>query len=418
MIDVVYIKYIEGEYNIVTDTKLVFDNSFFIDKFSNINNFVKNELHFCQDWPKRILQKNKYIIILDSEDAKNAIQYIESSKNIISDLQKNKCKMIITIREGGVNDDGYTYFDFENSKYSPGELGYIVKENKISRDNFIWMSPEILINDKQYSDFNFTHKFFNLWLLKLDSISRSYYYPHMINLFKRGKNFSRLKYFYTVNSSPRSHRFELLNFLENNDLLKYGNANFFSNAHGETSNSDYHPDWRGVEMVGSKDLKWNHENYHMGAQINNNASYLPTYAINVVQSFNSYFQIITTSIYDYDENCKYPHIFFNEKIWKSIITLQPFIVMSQPNVLRMLKEFGFKTFHPYIDESYDSVLNNDERKNLIFKEIKRLCSMTRDDIHRWFWNMKDILIHNHNRLSEYSDEHYADFIKLLKENIN
>jgi len=422
MIDVVYIKYVEGEYNIVTDTELVFDNSFFIDKFYNINNFVKNELHFCQDWPKRILQKNKYIIILDGEDATQNIRYIESSKNIISDLQKNKCRIFVTIREGGVNDDGYTYFDFEKKDYAPGELEYIVKENKIPRDNFIWMSPEILIDKEHYNErgmgLSFTHKFFNLWLLKLDSVSRSHYYPHMMNLFKRGTNFSRIKYFYTVNSSPRPHRFELLNFLKNNDLLKYGNANFFSNAHGETSTDDYHPDWRDVEMVGSKDLKWNYEYYWKGAQLNNNISYLPTYAINIIQSFNSYFQIITTSIYDYDKDCKYPYIFFNEKIWKSMITLQPFIIMSQPNVLRMLKEFGFKTFHPYIDESYDSVLDNDERKNLIFKEIKRLCSMTRDEIHRWFWNMKDILIHNHNRLSEYSDEHCADFIELLKKNIN
>ena len=413
MIDVVYRKYIEGEYKIITDIDLVFDNSFFMDKFSNIKNFVNNEINLCDSIPG-----NEYVMILDGEDATQNIRYIESSKNIISDLQKNKCRIFVTIREGGVNDNGYTYFDFEKSSYFVGELVYIIKENKISRNNFIWMTPEILINSKQYNDFSFTHKFFNIWLLKLESVSRSHYYPHMMNLFKRGTNFSRIKYFYTVNSSPRPHRFELLNFLKNNDLLKYGNANFFSNAHGETSTDDYHPDWRDVEMVGSKDLKWNHEYYWEGAQLNNNISYLPTYAINVVQSFNAYFQIITTSIYDYDENCKYPYIFFNEKIWKSMITLQPFIIMSQPNTLRMLKDFGFKTFNPYIDESYDSVLDNDERKNLIFKEIKRLCSMTRDDIHKWFWNTKDILVHNHNRLSEYSDEHCADFIELLKKNIN
>ena len=44
--------------------------------------------------------------------------------------------------------------------------------------------------------------------------------------------------------------------------------------------------------------------------------------------------------------------------------------------------------------------------------------MSRKEIHDWYWNMKDILIHNYNRLSEYSDEQYDDFIKLLKENDN
>ena len=83
-----------------------------------------------------------------------------------------------------------------------------------------------------------------------------------------------------------------------------------------------------------------------------------------------------------------------------MITLQPFIIMSQPNTLRMLKEFGFKTFHPYIDESYDSVLDNDERKNLIFKEIKRLCSMTKEEIQNWYYNMQDIFIYNWKRIAE------------------
>ena len=143
MIDVVYRKYIEGEYKIITDIDLVFDNSFFMDKFSNIKNFVNNEINLCDSIPG-----NEYVMILDGEDATQNIRYIESSKNIISDLQKNKCRVFVTLREGGVNDNGYTYFDFEKSNYNEGELDYIIKENKISRNNFIWMSPEILINSK------------------------------------------------------------------------------------------------------------------------------------------------------------------------------------------------------------------------------------------------------------------------------
>ena len=101
MIDVVYIKYVDGKYNIVTDMGLVFDNSFFMDKFSNINNFVNNEINLCDNFPS-----NEYVIILDPEDAADAIRYIESSKNIISDLKKNKCRIFVTIREGAVNDNG------------------------------------------------------------------------------------------------------------------------------------------------------------------------------------------------------------------------------------------------------------------------------------------------------------------------
>ena len=68
--------------------------------------------------------------------------------------------------------------------------------------------------------------------------------------------------------------------------------------------------------------------------------------------------------------------------------------------------------------TYDGELNNEKRKLLIYDEIKRLCSMSIDDMDKWFWDMEDILVHNYNRLTEYGYEHYDDFIELLKKNIN
>jgi len=98
-----------------------------------------------------------------------------------------------------------------------------------------------------------------------------------------------------------------------------------------------------------------------------------------------------------------------------MITLQPFIFLGQPNTISLLKRFGFKTFHPLINEDYDKELNNEKRKVLIYDEIKRLCSMSIDEMDKWFWDMEDILIHNYNRLTEYGYEHYDEFISLLKE---
>ena len=59
---------------------------------------------------------------------------------------------------------------------------------------------------------------------------------------------------------------------------------------------------------------------------------------------------------------------------------------------------GFKTFDGFIDESYDDICDNDERIKKIYSEIKKLCQLSKEEIHEWYWKMEDILIHNHRHL--------------------
>jgi hypothetical protein len=91
-----------------------------------------------------------------------------------------------------------------------------------------------------------------------------------------------------------------------------------------------------------------------------------------------------------------------EKIFKPLINFQPFIFVAFPGALKLLRELGFKTFDGYIDESYDDETDNGIRMNLIIKEIDRLCKMSKEDIHKWYWQMEDILVHNHKTLLEYN----------------
>ena len=70
-----------------------------------------------------------------------------------------------------------------------------------------------------------------------------------------------------------------------------------------------------------------------------------------------------------------------------------------------MREFGFKTFHPFIDESYDNHKNPKKRFSLIENEIIRIGKMTKKEIHEWYWSMEDILVHNHKLFLEYAKEH-------------
>jgi hypothetical protein len=57
----------------------------------------------------------------------------------------------------------------------------------------------------------------------------------------------------------------------------------------------------------------------------------------------------------------------SEKIFKPISNLQPFLVIGDYLTLAELKKLGFKTFSPFIDESYDNERDSYKRMELIEK---------------------------------------------------
>ena len=125
-----------------------------------------------------------------------------------------------------------------------------------------------------------------------------------------------------------------------------------------------------------------------------------------------YFNIVTESCYY--EDC----IYMSEKIFKPISNLVPFIIVSNPFFLVKLKELGFKTFSPWIDESYDNEVDNDKRFFMILDEIKRLCSMTKEEIHKWYYEMEDILIYNQDHFANYKKQDHVNIWNEISEIIN
>jgi hypothetical protein len=49
---------------------------------------------------------------------------------------------------------------------------------------------------------------------------------------------------------------------------------------------------------------------------------------------------------------------------------------GMPGALRVLRETGYKTFSPWINEAYDLIENDEDRAVAIANEIERLCSMS------------------------------------------
>lgn len=117
---------------------------------------------------------------------------------------------------------------------------------------------------------------------------------------------------------------------------------------------------------------------------------------------NSYFSIVTETLY-FDND--YPamwhkanvedSIFFTEKTYRCFALKHPFILLGRPNSLNELRKSGYRTFYPFIDEKYDTIVDNRERFEFIISEIKRLCNMSQDEWASWVQGIKEIVDYNH-----------------------
>jgi len=103
---------------------------------------------------------------------------------------------------------------------------------------------------------------------------------------------------------------------------------------------------------------------------------------------NSWVSIVTESSYFEREHA----VFIGEKTFKPIAAAQPFIIVGSKHSLKYLRKLGYKTFHPYIDESYDD-LDDAERFIAIMNAIKKIQAI--EDKGAWYESMKDIVEHNH-----------------------
>ena len=90
-----------------------------------------------------------------------------------------------------------------------------------------------------------------------------------------------------------------------------------------------------------------------------------------------------------------------EKTVKNLYIGKPFIVMSGVDTLAKLQQFGFQTFSPWIDETYDTIENNYLRLEAIKKEIDRLATKSIEELSHIHQELLPILEHNRQTYGKY-----------------
>jgi hypothetical protein len=83
---------------------------------------------------------------------------------------------------------------------------------------------------------------------------------------------------------------------------------------------------------------------------------------------NELFQLTNFSVIVETES-ELPEYHVTEKTLKCLIFGHPFVVIGTPEYLKFLKQMGFQTYGDFIDESYDSIIDFDHRKNRVVEII-------------------------------------------------
>ena len=98
----------------------------------------------------------------------------------------------------------------------------------------------------------------------------------------------------------------------------------------------------------------------------------------------SWFSIVCETEYDNTS-------FFTEKTFKPLFSQRVFVCFAPPGHLALLKTLGFQTFDGIIDEEYDNQIDNNQRANMAWQQVKLLAA---SDPRAIYQQAKEILDHN------------------------
>ena len=87
-------------------------------------------------------------------------------------------------------------------------------------------------------------------------------------------------------------------------------------------------------------------------------------------------------------------VFLTEKTFKPIKYGQPFVILGTTDSLQHLQEQGYKTFSPWIDESYDQEQDVRFRWYAIMEITRKIANTSLEDLHRQHTEMTSVILHN------------------------
>ena len=103
---------------------------------------------------------------------------------------------------------------------------------------------------------------------------------------------------------------------------------------------------------------------------------------------DSFWHVVTETVFYYEK------LHLTEKIFKPIVSKQPFMLLAAPGNLAYLRSYGFKTFDGIIDESYDNITDNDKRIEAVVEQLHWYCNLSDQEKTNVMRAVEPIILHN------------------------
>jgi len=123
-------------------------------------------------------------------------------------------------------------------------------------------------------------------------------------------------------------------------------------------------------------------------------------SITIPNTVDAFWHVVTETVFYYDK------LHLTEKIFKPIVSKQPFMLLAAPGNLAYLRSYGFKTFDGIIDESYDTIQDPDQRTEAVVDQLAWYCSLSDME--------KQAVIYALEPVIEYNFHHfYGEFQQII-----
>ena len=205
--------------------------------------------------------------------------------------------------------------------------------------------------------------------------------------------------FNRIITDDRSYRIYFVSKLKELELLGHGLVSF-------NVTDNVFDDWR--EETASPDSKLSesakqHIEHHM---VNVDKLVIDSHELpgsasaDIPRGNDAFWHVVTETVFYYDK------LHLTEKIFKPIVSKQPFMLLAAPGNLAYLKSYGFKTFDSVIDESYDDIQDNDLRVEAVVKQLQWYCALSAEE--------KQAVIERLAPIVEYNFHHfYGEFKHII-----
>jgi len=318
----------------------------------------------------------------------NVIPEILKMNKLIDLVNQDRCKVILGYESEG-DIDMTEYNDWYSKVCKP-------LENKIKFSNFYIFNADLNCQKNNKSKINFFPSTNHMECAAHDL-------NHMIN-YQGGHQVTEMdydfqhktiqdididkktKHFLSFMRGMHNHRRALASYFEHNDLW-YNNIISFLKI--EWDYTDAIPEMLPEKYWESHSKLNDREAVEIDTQnLKNKQSFSTTFTTKWEFYEETFLSVVSETLYDNDK------LYFTEKICKPIMCLHPFILVTSPHSLKKLQEFGYKTFHPFIDESYDNEEDGLKRMQMIFDELDKFRARPIQELKDWWEEILPILEHN------------------------